>query len=378
MDEICQIANTEKVDLVMLSGDMFDNFNPSTEAINLYYDTLKRLSNYGNRAVVLIAGNHDSADLIEASDPLARACGIITAGYPDSKPELFKLNTGLEIIRSDHGFIELRLPYISYPIRILLTPYANEKRLKKYLGNIEEEQELRDVLSHQWNRLSEKYCDEKGVNLLMAHLFFMKKGDKQQAEPDDEKPILHIGGAQAIYTEQIPDSIQYTALGHLHRMQSISGASSPVIYSSSPIAYSFGEAEQDKYVVIIEVEPGKKAEYSTINLHEGKRLLRRRFEDIDKALIWLNDNQSSLVELTIVADNYLQAKDRKRLYDVHSGIINIIPEIKSINKEVDSKSSNIDLEQNIEELFEQYFKHKKAQEPNDDIMQLLKEILAVE
>ncbi len=66
----------------MVSGDLFDTFNPSTEAIELFYKTLKRLTAGGHRPVIAIAGNHDSPDRIEAPDPLARECGIIFAGYP--------------------------------------------------------------------------------------------------------------------------------------------------------------------------------------------------------------------------------------------------------------------------------------------------------
>ena len=56
----------------------------------------------------------------------------------------------------------------------------------------------------------------------MSHLYFMQQDGPQPEEPEDEKPILHMGGAQAIYTEAIPDQIQYTALGHLHQHQTVS------------------------------------------------------------------------------------------------------------------------------------------------------------
>lgn len=378
LDEICSIADNESVDLILLAGDMFDNFNPSTEAINLYFTSLKRLTNDGQRPVVLIAGNHDSADLIEASDPLARACGIITAGYPHSKPDTFKLDSGVSLMHSDNGFIELQIPNVDYPVRIILTPYANEKRLKRYLGSENEAQEMRNVLAAQWNELSNKYCDDKGVNLLMAHLFFMKRGEKMEVEPDDEKPILHVGGAQAIYTDQIPSSIQYTALGHLHRKQIVDDQFGPVVYCSSPIAYSFGEVNQDKYVVIVHAEPNQKVKLEPIKIENGRRLLRNKFEAIDEAIDWLLENQNALVEVTIVADDYLQAKDRKRLHEVHDGIINIIPEIKNKHQNENSKHSNINLEQNVEELFEQYFLYKHGQAPNEDILDLLKEIIATE
>jgi DNA repair protein SbcD/Mre11 len=132
--EICEIAERENVNVVLVAGDLFDTFNPPTEAVDLFYKTLKRLTNNGRRPLIAIAGNHDSPDRIEAPDPLARECGIIFAGYPNTKVTSFELDSGLKILTSDEGFLELQLPETNVPLRILLTPYANEYRLKTCLG----------------------------------------------------------------------------------------------------------------------------------------------------------------------------------------------------------------------------------------------------
>ncbi|PIP54714.1 MAG: exonuclease sbcCD subunit D, partial [Bacteroidetes bacterium CG23_combo_of_CG06-09_8_20_14_all_32_9] len=74
---------------------------------------------------------------------------------------------------------------------------------------------------------------------------------------------------------------------------------------------------------------------------------------------------------------YLSAKDRKQLVNTHNGIINIIPEIK--NKEIlNYNNAQIDISKNIDELFKEYFIHEKGQEPNENIMNLLKEVLSEE
>src|SRR5690606_13326483 len=140
------------------------------------------------------------------------------------------------------------------------------------LGLENSEEELRQVLANRWKDLAETYCDDKGVNVLVAHLFVMKKGEETPEEPEDEKPILHVGGAQAIYSENIPPQIQYTALGHLHRFRVIDSSPCPVVYSSSPLSYSFAEAGQEKHVVIIDAEPAKKISYTAVALTKGKPL----------------------------------------------------------------------------------------------------------
>jgi DNA repair protein SbcD/Mre11 len=380
MKEICGIADAEDVNAVIISGDLYDVYNPATEAIELLYRTLKTLSKNGKRAVIAIAGNHDSPDRIESPDPLARECGIIFSGYPHTAVKPFMLETGLGVTKSDNGFVEVVLPGVTVPLRILLTPYANEHRLKMYLGEEEREQEFREVVQGMWSLLADKYCDDKGVNILATHLYIMKKDGDMPEEPEDEKPILHIGGAQAVYTSNIPSKIQYAALGHLHRHIETDKHRCPVVYSGSPIAYSMSEAGQKKSVVILDLQPGKTAGFSRVELSGGKSLERKKFKSVDKAVGWLSENQNALVELTMVSDTYLSSDDLRRLHDAHEGIVNIIPETLSgrdLSGE-DEYTKYADLSKGIEELFVDYFRYKNAQEPGKEIIELFKEVLAAE
>ena len=379
LQEICEIAEREGVDAVLVAGDLFDTFNPPTEAVDLLYSTLKRLTADGHRPVIAIAGNHDSPDRIEAPDPLARACGIIFAGYPHTLVPPFALNTGLRVLQSDKGFVELQLPGAEIPLRILFTPYANEYRLKTFLGLEESEEELRLLLQERWQALADRYCDRRGVNILITHLFMVRRGDKHPEEPEEEKPILHVGGVQVVHTENIPAQIQYTALGHLHRMHRVNAsAASPVFYSGSPLSYSFAEAGQQKQVLMIDVEPQEAAVVREVPLTRVKKLLRKRAHGVDEALQWLSENSDALVELTIVTDTFLTALERKALNAAHSGIVTMIPEVTDVEPQVGSGKKQIDLNQSMETLFRDYFQHVKGQEANDELMQLFNEIMAEE
>ena len=71
LGEIVKIADENAVDLVLIAGDLFDSFNPSIEATELFYKTLKQLTNNGKRPVIAIAGTHDASDRIDAPYPLA-------------------------------------------------------------------------------------------------------------------------------------------------------------------------------------------------------------------------------------------------------------------------------------------------------------------
>jgi DNA repair protein SbcD/Mre11 len=374
LEEICQIAERENVDAVLIAGDLFDNQNPPAASIDLFYKICKRLTNNGLRPVIAIAGNHDSPERVEAPDPLARECGIIFAGFPNSIVPKFALQTGLEVTHSDEGFIALKLPNFDYPLHILHTSYANETRLRKDLGIVDMEQNLRSILTEKWAETAKKYVNTGGVNLLIAHLFVMQYGGEIPEEPDDEKPI-NVGGASAIYTENFPQNLQYVALGHLHRQHDVKGQNYPVVYSGSPLAYSFGEENQEKYIMILDAKPAQPIDYQRIKLETPKKLLRNSFESIDEAVVWLNNNSDDLVDIEIVSDSHIKTADRRRLVEAHKGIIYIKPKLKNQDSDT-AKTLQVDLNKSVNELFVDYFKYKKGQEPNEELLSLFKELLS--
>lgn len=371
--EIINIADREQVDAVIIAGDLFDTFNPPVEAVELLYKTLRRLSKNGERPVIAIAGNHDSADRIDAPDTLARECGIIFIGYPKARIAPFEIQHGYAVSKTDDGFIELLLPKYDYPLRLIHTPFANELRLKQFLGLESKEQKLNELLHEHWQTVANSYCDAHGINILTAHLYMLKRGGEILEEPEGEKPVK-VGHADLIYSDGIPPQIQYTALGHLHRFQEIGGHTAPVVYPSSPLAYSFSEAGQEKAVVLIEASPQQAAQYTKVPLRSGRRLYRKRFLAIDEAVAWLQANPHALVELTLISNTFLSSAELKRIHEAHDGIIHIIPVVKSEAMTQD-KVQSINLDQEVDALFKDYFQYRLGQEPNTEIMQLLNEVM---
>ncbi len=128
---------------------------------------MKKLSNNGLRPVIAIAGNHDSHDRIEAPDVLARMNGILFFGYPNNKITKFEIEDGFKIVQTDEGFVEIEL-YNKEKLRLLLTPFASEQRLKKYF-NKENDEKISDYLRQRWTQIANKYCDQNGVNIIVSH-----------------------------------------------------------------------------------------------------------------------------------------------------------------------------------------------------------------
>jgi DNA repair protein SbcD/Mre11 len=376
LDEICQIADREHVDMVLIAGDIFDTFNPSHEAVELLYKTLRRLSKNGTRPIIAISGNHDSTQFVEAPDPLARELGILFYSRYDTVIPVGKLDSGVEITRSASGLLELKLPHVDFPIRIILAPYANEVSLRTYLGEENREAEFRNLLANNWQELADRYCDEAGVNLFLGHFFFMKEGEKPELEPESERPILHVGGTQALFTDHLPSQIQYAALGHLHRYHAVSHPNIPVVYSSSPLAYSFSEADQEKKVVIINAHPTKPVNYLPIPLTQGRPLYRVKFDQLPKALQWLEENPYCYVELTYETEHSIDATTRKALLKAHDGIVNLIPQIKNPHHQPNYSLQVEDLGKDMVTLFQLFYQSEKGQEPNEELLGIFKEVIS--
>ena len=106
----------------------------------------------------------------------------------------------------------------------------------------------------------------------------------------------------------------------------------------------------------------------------GKQLVCKRFNDIDMAVEWLTDNQNTLVELIIESDDFLKSEDLKRLRNAHHEIVHIIPIVTNDNS-IDLNTKQVNLDQDITALFSDYFKSEKGQNPNQEIIDLFKEVI---
>lgn len=373
LEEFCALADREQADAILIAGDIFDHFQPSNEASGLFYRTLSRLSLEGTRPVVVIAGNHDSPEFLRAPSDLARELGVILIGFPREQPDPYLLESGVELSCPAPGLLVLQLPGHP-PLRIIATPYANALRLRTVLDPDQPEAALSQLLGTHWAQLAEASLDDQGCNLLITHLYVAADPKAPEPEPEDERPILYIGGIPALAAETIPPQVQYAALGHLHRPHQVPHpAGVPVVYSGSPVSYSFAEAHQQKQVVRIELHPGRPASWDFLPVHSGRALLRFRTDDPEEALRFLLEHPEAFVELTLVCGGFIPPEWKNRLEAAHERVF-LVPEISDTGADGPGGSEPLHLDR-LEDVFSAFFRERTGQDPDPAITDLFRELL---
>jgi exonuclease SbcD len=371
IDELCSIAENEKVDLVLVAGDIFDTYNPSSAAEELFYNAVDRLNAGGTRAVVIIAGNHDSPDRLCAANPLAYKNSIVLLGYPGSAAPLYNVPGRCSILQSGPGWLEIKPAGLEHSAVLLTLPYPSESRLEQLISADSQEEKLQEAYSDKivelLQNLSGKFREDT-VNLVVSHLY-LRDGKTSDSE-------RQLGGALVVDPSQLPGNAHFIALGHLHRPQRIKSAPSPTYYSGSPIAYSFSETEYSKLVYIVDAEPGKEAEIKEVYLSSGKPLKQwRAKKGIEEALGWCEEGRdlNAWIDLEIHTDRVLTAEEQKRLRELNPGIINIRPVV------TDTKESIISFEsregKRIEELFKDYYRYRTGMEAAEEMLETFIEVV---
>lgn len=282
--EVVTVANKERVDLVLHSGDLFDRPVPPIEALDVAFSGLVELSSNGSRPVVVIAGNHDSAGFFEALAPFLRGYNIHMVGEI-RRPD----DGGVLDLETSHG----RAVVSCFPFlregRAFHVWDAIEDHYKQYADRLR-------AISEAYSTYAGRLAGNDAVQFLVAH--FLVGGAKVHGHgaPRGER-ALHMGETYAATSEAIPPGPQYVALGHIHAPQPVPGAKVPAEYAGSLLELDFGEAGEQKRVVVVEAEPGVPATVRSFPLSGGRRLVRVRGEW--QELLKRDDVHDSYLDVTV-------------------------------------------------------------------------------
>jgi len=262
LTEIAGIADAESVDLVIVAGDLFDTSTPTAEAERIVYRALLDLA-AGGRPVVVISGNHDSAQRLGAVAPLSSASGIHVA--PSIRPP-----TDGGVLEVDGG---------GHTALVALVPFPSQRYVvtadQLLAGDAADaNQTYRDRVGRILHALTAGFRGDT-VNLVVAHLTVMG-GELGGGERGAHTVFDYWVPATAF-----PGAAQYVALGHLHRAQRLPGPA-PLHYCGSPLQLDFGETANDPAVNVVELRPGLPATVRGVPLRAGRRLrtLRGTLADV--------------------------------------------------------------------------------------------------
>jgi DNA repair protein SbcD/Mre11 len=216
LDHLVETTRAERVDAVLVAGDVFDRAVPPVDAVALYDEALARLRETGAR-VILISGNHDSARRLGVNSGLIDAAGVYVRTRPGKLAEPVVLDDA-------HG-----------PVAVYGVPYLEPVA--------EGERSHAAVLGAAVQRISADAA-ERGVarTVLMAHAW-VAGGAGSDSERD-----ISVGGVGQVPVSLF-DGFSYVALGHLHGQQTLAGH---MRYSGSPLPYSFSEARHKKGSWLVE------------------------------------------------------------------------------------------------------------------------------
>ena len=245
LDWQLQTLREQKVDVLLIAGDIFDTTAPSNQAQNLYYDFLSQVCHTDCRHVIIVAGNHDSASFLEAPKQLLKAFNIHIIGSMTDSPtdEVITLSDKL----GQPELIVMAVPYLrDRDVRTVGNGERLDDKERKLAQGIKAHYaQIADIAIAQQAQLQAKY--KRSIPIVATGHLFTVGG--QTMEGDGVRD-LYVGSLGSIGAEIFHPHIDYVALGHLHIPQVV-GGQPHIRYAGSPIAMGFGESRQQKQVHLL-------------------------------------------------------------------------------------------------------------------------------
>jgi exonuclease SbcD len=240
---LADVVSAEGVDVVVVAGDVYDRAVPSADATAVLSRVVARLRRTG-ATVVLTPGNHDSARRLGTFSELLAAGGLHV------RAETPRLDEPV-LLADEHGDVAIYgLPYL-------------EPEVARFELGLPSARSHEAVLAEAMDRVRADLFLRPGVrSVVLAHAF-VGGGQPSESERD-----ISVGGVDLV-PAAVFDGVDYVALGHLHRPQTLSPR---LRYSGSPLAYSFGEAGQQKQAWLVELDASGVADVRAVPLPTPRRL----------------------------------------------------------------------------------------------------------
>lgn len=259
LDEIVALTRQYQPDAVVFAGDIYDRSVPPVEAVALFDDFMTQLrAALPNGEIMLISGNHDSAQRLDVFRSELSDRGIHMIGNPPmQKGETIERVT----LTDDFG-----------AVNFYLLPFVRPGMVR----NVVDTKENGDNLSYPeaFSRLlalSPLNPDER--NVLVSHQFFLPDGGDAANIERAENEVKQVGNVDAIPASLIAD-FDYAALGHIHKPMKV--GSETLRYCGTPMPYSLSEENQQKGILMVEMGAKGDVQTTVLPLHPVHQVRKLR------------------------------------------------------------------------------------------------------
>ncbi len=363
------------VDLVILSGDVFETANPPIEAEELFFDTMARLGDGGRRAVVVIAGNHDSPDRLAAAQPLSGRHGVWVLGRPGDELSPTVASGANRVAMEPLGPSALALRWSDgRRANVAALPYPSEARLRRLLaaptGEHDRQRAYSRWVGQAFAKLERRF-DPGSVNLATSHLAV------RSCMPRPSERVL-VGGAYQIDAGDLPRRAQYTALGHLHLPQLVEDAPGLARYAGAPLAMRFSERDDPRVHTVIEAHPGRPAEVELVPVCAGRPLVVWEASSLSEVQREVQNgrHEGAFIDLVVDVSRHLTHAQLASIKRLPRDFVRITPRLPVASatrgaEPVDRRDLPVDV------LFRRFYRQQTGAEPDEGLVELFLELAAV-
>ena len=339
LDRAAELAARERVDAVLIAGDVYQKASPQAEAMTLFDSFLTRLAEKGMR-VFIISGNHDSDRRISYFSKFLKKTGVFVS-------EAFEGMLQTVTVSDEYG-----------PIYIHLLPFLRPTSVKRFFPDSEihtYEDAVRAVISHS-------NVDQTTRNVLICHQLVT---GAETCDSEEEA----VGGLDNISPSAF-EGFDYVALGHIHKPQR--AGRDNMRYAGSLLKYSLSEKDHKKSVCILEM---KEKGDLTITLHEIETLRDVR-EVRGEMNALLNEPYSEDYVRCVVTDELPPPDARVTLSTVFPNMIKFSIENSKTQADMDISPDNNIENKSVMDLFSEFFMLQNGgQTPSDKHLSVIEEIL---
>lgn len=345
--EIADICARENIELVLIAGDIFDTYMPSSEAEEIFYNGINALSEIC--AVVVISGNHDDYVRLTAAAVLAEKRNAYIIGnnlqaincakrgfaYPE------KSGRGWVIFKNERG----------ERVYINTLPYPNEARFRE--GKTDETFEKKMA---RWIADGESGKEEAMPSVFLSHIFVAGG-----AVSDSEREI-DLGGARAVPLCILPEC-DYCALGHLHKRQK---PGKNAYYCGAPMQFSFDECGAEKSVNIFDLTENGVKDFKEIEIKNARKLVRLQANNVADGIAVLKANKAYYAELTINLNAPMTPQESAALHECEN-LVSLRAEVnspESVSEKISNKGKS------SSQLFSDFYKLRYNSDVPDDLLEL--------